>query len=155
MHPEVLRVQAGAALHAGGGPAAYDRVPASTDERGAGEQGLDWVWGARILGDKGCLGTDWQQGCRETRGLEILTPLRAHQRPAQPVGFERWPNRLRERIEGAFHEVQNTGRHLEHLTCRTLQGLRTHVAAKMTSHALKRLLRRQAGIDVRTFTVAV
>ena len=121
----------------------------------AGEQGLDWVWGARILGDKGCLGTDWQQGCRETRGLEILTPLRAHQRPAQPVGFERWLNRLRERIEGAFHEVQNTGRHLEHLTCRTLQGLRTHVAAKMTSHALKRLLRRQAGIDVRTFTVAV
>jgi len=51
--------------------------------------------------------------------------------------------------------VQNTGRHLEYLTCRTLQGLRTHVAAKMMSHALKLLLRRQAGIDVRTFTVAV
>ena len=138
-----------------GVPAAYDLVPASTDERVAGEQVLDWVWGARILGDKGFLGADWQEGYRETRGLEILTPLRANQRPAQPPGFEPWLNRLRERIEGAFHEVQNTGRHLEHLTCRTLQGLRTHVATKMTSHALRLLLRRQAGIDVQTFTVAV
>ncbi len=138
-----------------GVPAAYDRVPASTDERGAGAQVLDGVWGARLLGDKGFLGGDWQQGYRETRGLDILTPLRANQHTTRPPGFEPWLNRLRERIEGAFHEVQNTGRHLEHLTCRTLRGRRTHVAAKMTSHALRLLLRRQAGIDVQTFTVAV
>ena len=138
-----------------GVPAAYDLVPASTDERVAGEQVLDWVWGARILGDKGFIGADWQQGYRETRGLEILTPARRNQRPARPAAVQQSLNRLRERIEGAFHEVQNTGRHLEHLTCRTLRGLRTHVAAKMTSHALKLLLRGQAGIDVRTFTVAV
>ena len=138
-----------------GVPAAYDLVPASTDERVAGEQVLDWVWQARILGDKGFIGADWQQGYRETRGLEILTPARANQRTTRPAGVQRWLNRLRERIEGAFHEVQNTGRHLEHLTCRTLQGLSTHVAAKMASHALKLLLRRQAGIDVQTFSVAV
>jgi len=47
-----------------GVPAAYDLVPASTDERIAGEQVLDWVWGARVLGDKGFLGADWQQGGR-------------------------------------------------------------------------------------------
>ena len=94
-----------------GVPAAYDLVPASTDERVAGEQVLDWVWGARILGDKGFLGADWQQNYRETRSLAILIPLRTNQRPAHPPGFERWLNRVRERIEGAFHEVQNTGRH--------------------------------------------
>ena len=138
-----------------GVPAAYELVPASTDERVAGEQVLDWVWQARILGDKDFLGADWQQGYRETRGLEILTPARANQRPARPAAVQRWLNRLRERIEGAFHEVQNTGRHLEHLTCRTLRGLSTHVAAKMASHALKLLLRRQAGIDVRTFTLTL
>ena len=44
---------------------------------------------------------------------------------------------------------------LEHLPCKTVRGLITHVAAKMASHALKLLLRRQTGIDVRTFTVAV
>ena len=81
--------------------------------------------------------------------------MRANQHTTRPPGFEPWLNRLRERIEGAFHEVQNTGRHREHLTCRTRRGLRTHVAAKMTSHALRLLLRRQARIDVQTFTVAV
>ena len=59
-----------------GVPAAYELVPASTDERVAGEQVLDWVWQARILGDKGFIGVDWQQGYRETRGLDILTPAR-------------------------------------------------------------------------------
>ena len=50
--------------------------------------------------------------------------------------------------------MHNTGRHLEHRPCQTVRGLITHVAAKMTSHTLKLLLRRQAGIDIRTFTVA-
>ncbi len=109
-----------------GVPVAYDLVPASTDERVAGEQVPDWVWQARILGDKGFIGADWQQGYRETRGLAILTPARTHQRPARPAAVQRWLNLLRERIEGAFHEVQNTGRYLEHLTCRTLRGLSTH-----------------------------
>ena len=138
-----------------GVPAAYELVPASTDERVAGEHVLDWVWQARILGDKGFLGADWQQGYRDTRGLDILTPCRTNQRTTRPVSFQRWLNRLRERIEGAFHEVQNTGRHLEHLPCKTVRGLSTHVAAKMTSHALKLLLRREAGIDVQTFAVTV
>ena len=137
-----------------GVPAAYELVPASTDERVAGEQVLDWVWQARILGDKGFIGADWQQGYRETRGLDILTPSRTNQRTTRSAGFQQWLHRLRERIEGAFHEVQNTGRHLEHRPCKTVRGLITHVAAKMTSHALKLLLRRQAGIDIRTFTVA-
>ena len=48
---------------------------------------------------------------QETRGLEILTPARRNQRPARPAAVQRWLNHLRERIEGAFHEVQNTGRH--------------------------------------------
>ena len=110
---------------------------------------------ARILGDKGFIGADGQQGDRETRGLDLLTPARAHPRPARPAAVPRWRNRLRERIAGACHAVQNTGRHREPLTCRTLRGLSTHVAAKMASHALKLLLRREVGIDVRTFTVTV
>ncbi len=137
-----------------GVPAAYELVPASTDERVAGEQVQDWVWQARILGEKGFIGADWQQGYRETRGLDILIPSRTHQRTARSAGFQPWLHRLRERIEGAFHAVRNTGRRLEHRPCQMVRGLITHVAAKMTSHALKLLLRRQAGIDVRTFTVA-
>lgn len=63
-----------------------------------------------------------------------------------------WLNTLRERIEGVFNEIQNTGRNLERLLRKTILGLATHVAAKMTSHLLKLLLRRQFGIDVQTFT---
>ena len=136
-----------------GVPAACDLVPASTDERVAGEQVPDWVWRARILGDKGFIGADWQLGCRETRGLEIPTPSRANPRTAQPAGFRPWLHRLRERIEGAFHEVRNTGRH---------PGTRP-AGRSGAAHACRSqdgqpcpwlLLRRQAGIDVRTFTVA-
>ena len=93
------------------------------------------MWQTRILADKGFLRADWQQGYRETRGLDILIPTRANQRTARPAGVQQRLNRLREQIEGAFHEVQNTGRRLEHPASRTLRGLRTHVAAKMTSHA--------------------
>ncbi len=60
---------------------------------------------------------------------------------------------MRERIESAFNEVQNTGRNLERLLRKTVIGLTTHVIAKMTSHTLKHLLRRFFGIDVQTYTV--
>ena len=51
--------------------------------------------------------------------------------------------------------MQNTSRHLNHLPCKTVRDLITHVEAKMTSHALKLLLRCEAGIDVQTFTVTL
>lgn len=60
-------------------------------------------------------------------------------------------NSLRERIEGAFNEVQNTGRNLERLLRKTIIGLYTHVIAKMASHTLKLVFRRLFGIDVQTF----
>ena len=62
-------------------------------------------------------------------------------------------NRLRERIEGAFHEVRNTGRHLEHPTCRTLRGP-GHAWRGQDVQSCPRLLLRRAGIAIRTFTVA-
>ena len=136
-----------------GVPAAYDLVPASTDERVAGDQVLDCLWQAQIIGDKGFMGEDWQRLYRETRPVDILTPYRAHQPSPHAPRFTAWLPSVRTRMEGAFHEVQNTGRHREHLRCRTLRGLITHVMAKMTSHTLKLLLRREAGIDVQTFTV--
>ncbi len=63
-------------------------------------------------------------------------------------------NRVRERIEGVFHELQNTGRNLERLRARTVLGLCVRVIAKLTSHALKSLLRRDFGIDIQSFTVS-
>lgn len=58
---------------------------------------------------------------------------------------------VRQRIEGVFHEIQNTGRNPERLLNKTVTGFTTHMAAKITSHTLRLLLRLQFGIDVLTF----
>ena len=68
-----------------------------------------------------------------------------------PAGFERLLNSVRERIEGVFHEIQNTGRYLERLLAKTVVGLVTRVVMKVTSHLLRYLLRRRYGIDIQTF----
>ncbi len=56
---------------------------------------------------------------------------------------------MRERMEGTFHEIQNTGRNLERLWRKTVLGLATHGIAKMTRHTLKLVLHRGLGIDGR------
>ena len=135
-----------------GVPVVYELVPANTDERLAAETVLAHVWHSDILCDKGFLGADWQADQLAAQGNRIWTPKRINQRVQNPEGFDQWLNAWRERIEGAFNEVQNTGRNLERLLRKTVMGLATHVIAKMTSHLLKCLLRRQFGIDVQSFT---
>ena len=133
-------------------PVDYELVPANTDERQAADTVLCSVWQSDIFADKGFIGEEWQAGHADARGNQIWTPKRANQKIQNPVEFDRWLNALRERIEGAFNELQNTGRNLERLLRKTVTGLATHVIAKVTSHTLKLLLRRQFGIDVQTFS---
>jgi hypothetical protein len=135
-----------------GVPVAYELVPANTDERQAAETVLAWVHNCDILCDKGFLGVDWQAEQVEWQGNRIWTPKRMNQHVPNPPGFDPWLNALRARIEGVFHEIQNTGRHLERLLRKTVLGLATHVIAKMTSHLLKHILRQQFGMDVQTFS---
>lgn len=133
-------------------PVVYELVPASTDERVAAETVLSRVRNSDILGDKGFVGADWQAEQLERRGNRIWTQKRKNQIEQNPKEFDRLLNSVRERVEGAFNEIQNTGRNLERLLRKTVMGLATHVIAKMTSHLLKVLLRRQFDIDVQTFT---
>ncbi len=58
---------------------------------------------------------------------------------------------FRERIEGVFNAVQNTGRHLERLLRKSVRGFYFQVVAKMASHTLRILLRKRFNIDVLTF----
>ena len=133
-------------------PVAYELVPANSDERVAAEEVLHAIWNCDVFGDKGFLGEDWQQTQQDGQGNRIWTQKRLNQKVQNPEGFDRWLNSIRERVEGAFNEVQNTGRNLERLLRKTVIGLSTHVIAKMASHALKLVLRRFHGIDVQTFT---
>ncbi len=133
-------------------PIAYELVPANTDERLAAESVLYALRGCNVYADKGFIGEDWQNKIfRHTRN-RIFTAKRANQENQNPVEFDQWLNRIRERIEGVFNEIQNTGRNIERLLAKTVIGLATRVIAKMTSHLLKFILRKFHGIDVQTFT---
>lgn len=132
-------------------PVVYDLVPASTDEHLAAEVVLPALTQAQVFGDKGFLGAAWQAQVRAQTGNHVYTPKRRNQHLQNPPAFDQLLCNLRERIEGTFHEIQNTGRHLERLLAKTVVGLCTRLIAKMTSHALKRLLRQHFGIDVQTF----
>jgi len=133
-------------------PVLYELVSANTEERQAAESLLPYFSGVEFIGDKGFLGEEWQAQIYEQTGNTITTPKRKNQKAQHPDGFEKLLNSIRERIEGVFHEIQNTGKHLEHLLAKSRVGLMTRVIAKVTSHLLKRILRSQFGIDIQTFS---
>lgn len=134
-----------------GVPLVYALVPAHTDEREAAEAVLGNVSGCDILADKGFIGQEWQAQVSDETGNQVFTAKRENQYPQNPQAFDRLLYHFRERIEGVFHEVQNTGRNLERLLRKKIAGLCVHVAAKMASHTLRILLRQRFGIDVLTF----
>jgi hypothetical protein len=132
-------------------PIAYDLVSANTDERLAVEGVLQVVHGSDIYGDKGFIGQDWQEEVTGSTGNRIWTIRRENQHQQVSSDLKCLISRVRQRIEGVFHEIQNTGRNPERLLNKTVGGLATHMAAKITSHTLRLLLRRRFGIDVLTF----
>ena len=136
-------------------PLVYELVPANTDERLAAESILYWLRGCHVFGDKGFIGAAWQEKIYRHTHTQVYTTKRANQKQQNTAAFDKWLNSARERIEGVFNELQNTGRNLERLLAKTVIGLATRVIAKMTSHLLKCILRKFHGIDVQTFTKIV
>jgi hypothetical protein len=135
----------------GGIPGAYELVPANLDERLAAEAVIDYLASCDIFADKGFLGHEWQTSIFDQTNNLIWTPKRKNQYVQNSKALDRWLSSVRERIEGVFHEVQNTGCNLERLLAKTVLGLCTRIIAKMTSHLLRRLLLIDFGINVQTF----
>jgi len=135
----------------GGIPVAYELVPANLDERLAAEAVIDYLSSCDIFADKGFLGHEWQTSIFDQTNNLIWTPKRKNQYVQNSKALDRWLSSVRERIEGVFHEVQNTGCNLERLLAKTVLGLCTRIIAKMTSHLLRRLLLMDFGIKVQTF----
>ncbi len=132
-------------------PLCYELTAANTDERQAAETVLDYIKNVVVIADKGFLGADWQARIQEETGNKILTPRRKNQKIQHGPDYERQLNRLRERIEGVFHELQNTGRNLERLLAKTVDGLATRLITKITAHLFKRILRVTYQIDIQNF----
>jgi hypothetical protein len=134
-------------------PMVYDLVPANTDERVAAESVIDYFTFCDIFADKGFLGLKWQTCIFDQTNNLIWTPRRANQKYQNSPDLDRWLSKIRERIEGVFHEIQDTGRNIERLLAKTVLGLTTRVIAKMTAHLLRHLLRIDFGVNVQTFEV--
>jgi len=132
-------------------PIVYDLVPANTDERLAAETVIDYFSFCDFFGDKGFLGWQWQTQILDQTNNLVWTPHRTNQRYQNAPDLDRWLNRVRERIEGVFHEVQNTGRNMERLLAKTVVGFCTRLIAKMTSHLLRHLLLFDFGVNVQIF----
>jgi hypothetical protein len=88
-------------------PIAYDLVSANTDERIAVEGVLALVYGCDIYADKGFIGKDWQQQITEFTGNRIWTISRCNQYFSTSSHFKLLISRIRQRIEGVFHEIQH------------------------------------------------
>lgn len=132
-------------------PVVYELVPAHTDERVAAETVLTRVQACDILGDKGFIGQAWQWVMTEETGNRLWTFQRHKSKHPNPSVVKHFLKRFRRQIESTFHVIQNTGRHLERLLARSVVGLCTRLATKMTSYILTLLLKDKYGIDVRTF----
>lgn len=132
-------------------PIAYDIVPANTDERIAAESLLEMVSSSDIYADKGFISADWQAAITHRTGNRVWTLKRENQHLQHSDDLKRFISRVRQRVEGVFHEIQNTGRNPERLLNKTVDGFCVHIAAKIASNSLRLLLRRRFGIDVLTF----
>jgi hypothetical protein len=135
-------------------PVVYDLVPANLDERLAAEAVIDQLSFCDILADKGFIGFEWQSQIFDQTCNLVWTTKRANQYQQNSKSLDRWLNSVRERIEGLFHELQNTGRNIERLLTKTVIGLCTRVTAMITSHLLRRLLLVNFGVKVQTYQVS-
>ena len=134
-----------------GVPMLYDLVPANSDERRAAEAIIDQISGCDLFTDKGFIGLAWQTQIFDQTNNLIWTPRRSNQYLQNTRSLDHWLSSVRERIEGVFHEIQNTGRNIERLLTKTVLGLCTRIIAKMTSHLLRHLLLIDFGVNVQTF----
>jgi len=134
-----------------GVPVVYELVPANTDERLAAEAIIDHFNSCDIFADKGFIGLEWQTQIFEQTNNRIWTPKRKNQHHQNHKSLDRWLSGVRERIEGVFHELQNTGRNIERFLSKTVVGLCTRVIAKIASHFLRHILLVDYGVNVQTF----
>ena len=132
-------------------PVVYDLVPANLDERLAAEAIIDQFSFCDFFADKGFIGLEWQSQIFDQTCNLIWTPKRTNQYQQNSKRLHRWLSAVRERIEGLFHELQNTGRNIERLLAKTVLGLCTRVTAMITSHVLKHILNIDFGVKVQTF----
>ncbi len=113
---------------------------------------IDYLSGCYLYADKEFIRAEWQTQIFDITLNLSWTPKRTNQYQLNSPKLDRWLSKVRERIEGVFHEIQNVGRNIERLHAKTFQGLFTCVIAKITNNLLQRLLLVDFGVNVQNLS---
>lgn len=89
----------------------------------------------RLLGDGAYNDADLQQFLSQTRDLEVLAPVKVNQPAVRSPLAQQQLNRLRLMCETVNAQLQEQ-LHLSKHYAKSIQGLRTRVAAKLTAHSV-------------------
>jgi hypothetical protein len=138
-------------ITADGIPAAFELVPANTDERDAAEEVLYATNpGSIALGDKGFIDEERQEAWEKRYGVSVYTFKRKNQHKQNPPAIQQLLIENREQIETAFSSMDRV-EGLENQGAKTVLGLATRTIAKIAAYTFRKYLLRFYGIDVLTF----
>lgn len=136
---------------ADGIPAAFELVPANTDERDAAEEVLPAANpGSIALGDKGFIDEERQKDWKERYGVSVYTFKRKNQHKQNPPAIQQLLKENRSQIETTFSSLDRV-EGLEDHGAKTVLGLVTRIIAKVVAYTFRKYLLRFHGINVLTF----
>jgi hypothetical protein len=136
---------------ADGIPAAFELVPANTDERDAAEEVLPAANpGSIALGDKGFIDEERQEDWKERYGVSVYTFKRKNQHKQNPPAIQQLLKENRSQIETTFSSLDRV-EGLEDHGAKTVLGLVTRIIAKVVAYTFRKYLLRFHGINVLTF----
>jgi len=136
---------------ADGIPAAFELVPANTDERDAAEEVLPAANpGSIALGDKGFIDEERQEDWKERYGVSVYTFKRKNQHKQNSPAIQQLLKENRSQIETTFSSLDRV-EGLEDHGAKTVLGLVTRIIAKVVAYTFRKYLLRFHGIDVLTF----
>jgi len=134
-------------------PYGFEPVPANTGERDAADEIPDTLPAGDNVprGDKGFIGKDRQSEWKN-HGIRIWTAMRENQHIQNPPQFDKLLNSVRERTEGAFDLLKESGCSAEKTLAKTVDGLCSRIIAKITCLTFRYFLKRFFKINILNYT---
>lgn len=127
---------------------AFGLASANTDERPIGEFLLSSDDHDAFLADKGFSSMEWEKRWLESHGAVVAATPQESARRAWPEKARRWAAGKRQLIEGVIDQLKDIFA-LERHRAKTLGGLLTRLAAKVTAYTVGQVLNDQLGRPIR------
>jgi len=128
---------------------AFGLVPANCDERSTGGFLIRSDGHSAFLADKGFSSVEWERRWWKEYGALVAATPRKSAKRAWAEEACRWAASKRQLIEGVIWRLKDLFG-LDHHRAKTLDGLLTRLAAKVTAHTCGQLLNARRGRPLRS-----